>query len=173
MDDIKVYASTSLVETSTGAIGDDLNAHKNDKNNPHEVTAAQARALALDGSNAMTGTLRIQNDNPHLSLDSSTSGRSVKQTHWGSASVFDIQNYKDENNYTAIRLRPESSDLKDVIGIYYTKGGVASNATVLHTGNVADYAQPKITGTVGQFLVIGSDGNVTTKTINSAEGASF
>ena len=34
-------------------------------------------------------------------------------------------------------------------------------------------AQDKITGTEGQFVVIGSDGNVTTKTIPSAEGVSF
>ena len=33
--------------------------------------------------------------------------------------------------------------------------------------------QPKITGTAGQFVVIGEDGNVTTKTITNAEEASF
>lgn len=34
-------------------------------------------------------------------------------------------------------------------------------------------AQPKITGIAGQFVVIGEDGNVTTKTIANAEEASF
>ena len=33
--------------------------------------------------------------------------------------------------------------------------------------------QNKITGTSGQFVVIGSDGNVTTKTVHNAEEASF
>lgn len=33
--------------------------------------------------------------------------------------------------------------------------------------------QPKITGTSGQFVVIGEDGNPTTKTIPNAEEAGF
>lgn len=34
-------------------------------------------------------------------------------------------------------------------------------------------AQAKITGIPGQFVVIGDDGNVTTKTVPNAEEASF
>ena len=34
-------------------------------------------------------------------------------------------------------------------------------------------AQPIITGTAGQFVVIGDDGKVTTKTVYTFEGASF
>ena len=33
--------------------------------------------------------------------------------------------------------------------------------------------QSVITGTAGQFVVIGDDGNVTTKTIANAEGSSY
>ena len=39
--------------------------------------------------------------------------------------------------------------------------------------STAESKQDKIIGTAGQFVVIGSDGNVTTKTVPSAEGVSF
>lgn len=38
---------------------------------------------------------------------------------------------------------------------------------------LADSKQSKITGTAGDFVVIGADGNVTTKTIDNAEEVSF
>lgn len=55
------------------------------------------------------------------------------------------------------------------INLAYTN--VASDVTILES--FVNQKQDKITGTVGDFVVIGTDGNVTTKTIPYAEEASF
>lgn len=52
-----------------------------------------------------------------------------------------------------------------------TQSGMAADAKSV--GDQIANKQNKITGTAGQFVVIGDDGNVTTKTIPSAEEASF
>lgn len=49
--------------------------------------------------------------------------------------------------------------------------GKAADAKAV--GDAIISKQDKITGTAGQFVVIGNDGNVTTKTIPSAEGVDF
>lgn len=49
-----------------------------------------------------------------------------------------------------------------------------NNETLMAVINAIDETkQDKITGTVGQFVIIGDDGNLTTKTIPSAEEATF
>lgn len=51
---------------------------------------------------------------------------------------------------------------------------IDENTTALDAlETVANGKQDKITGTAGQFVVIGSNGNITTKTIAYAEEASF
>lgn len=62
-----------------------------------------------------------------------------------------------------------SSVLCKIIGTF--DGGDDDN--VLISVDIEYPCQPTITGTAGQFVVIGDDGNVTTKTVPSAEGASF
>lgn len=49
----------------------------------------------------------------------------------------------------------------------------AATTAAANAQSTANSKQAKITGTAGQFVVIGSDGNVTTKTVPDAEEASF
>ena len=67
-----------------------------------------------------------------------------------------------------IQLSPDLSD-------YYTKEEIdAINLNIdLSPYALISETQGKITGTAGQFVVIGNDGNVTTKTIPLAEEATF
>lgn len=66
-------------------------------------------------------------------------------------------------------------DVNDVpdsnIKLHFTRINVGSGASRIVPVYID--TQPKITGNIGDFVVIGDDGNVTTKTVPYAEGASF
>lgn len=56
----------------------------------------------------------------------------------------------------------------------YPRIKIGDGNTLLSTLSFIDkQKQDKITGTAGQFVIIGDDGNVTTKTVPYAEEASF
>lgn len=55
--------------------------------------------------------------------------------------------------------------------IYYTELEIDNKVSTLNT--TLNNKQDAITGTSGQFVVIGTDGKPTTKTISYAEGVSF
>ena len=67
----------------------------------------------------------------------------------------------------------EGAIVKVIIDTYLNNAFVQNADTNTYLEGRFDNKQLKITGTPGQFVVIGPDGFVTTKTINSAEGASF
>lgn len=66
-------------------------------------------------------------------------------------------------------------------GVYTELTAIQEDITTINDNMVTktyvdtqvELKQDKIIGTAGQFVVIGSDGNVTTKTILNAEEASF
>lgn len=64
------------------------------------------------------------------------------------------------------------TEIKHKVPISRTINGKSLSANI--TLSASDIgAQAAITGTAGQFVVIGDDGNVTTLTVSNAEGVSF
>lgn len=55
-------ATKGQLDTDVGAVQSSLNSHLTDYSNPHQTTADQVQALALDGSNDMHGSILFDND---------------------------------------------------------------------------------------------------------------
>lgn len=71
-----------------------------------------------------------------------------------------------QNNLTVHNTATDAhADIRSAVSTAQTRADAAYS--------LAESKQPKITGTAGQFVVIGDDGNVTTKTVPYAEEASF
>lgn len=81
-----------------------------------------------------------------------------------------------KNQYTpyTIEFTNEPEEVLRADGIKYkTESEDTNNTDTTTVREVLDSKQDKIRGNIGQFVVIGNDGYVTTKTILVAEEASF
>lgn len=136
MSDIKRYASESLVETTASTINDDLNAHKNDKNNPHEVTAEQVGAVNKSGD-TMTGNLTIEGSYPSLEFYATDTNESFIFTGRNGTAYISSQNIEgDTSNRRIFDVNNSSvADLQAALQLYDFVDGNYTGYNVLHTGN--------------------------------------
>ena len=77
---------------------------------------------------------------------------------------------------TEYKLPYTASEISERLGmvsntVLYTNQSLTDEQKELARSNIG--AQKKITGTAGQFVVIGEDGNVTTRTIVIAEEVAY
>ncbi len=127
---------------------------------PHTVSTATAPTLNVNSLGAKAIRRRVSNSTATTVAGSAaswlTANKPILVTYDGTYWVADIP-------------RANATDIYGTLPIASGGTGAADAATALT--NLG--AQAAITGTAGQFVVIGTDGKVTTKTIDSAEGASF
>ena len=111
-----------IIESTERATWDQ---HVANKSNPHETTAAQVGALALNGG-TITGDLKISKVAPYLRLEDTTSGRTASLYEYNTGWMY-LQNSKDSNNRTTLIIAPETESAKNWIKIQNSVNGT-------HTG---------------------------------------
>lgn len=129
------------------------------------LSASDVGALSLAGG-TMTGEIKIgQGDGYGIQLGTNgrinaTVGTNTKATMFGVVNgVYYLGHSGFDTTIRGSAVRPT-----------YNGNNMALYSDVSSLGTSK---QDKITGTAGQFVVIGDDGNVTTKTISNAEEATF
>jgi hypothetical protein len=99
-----------------------------------DYTAAMVGALALNGSNAMTGNLTVEREYPCAFVKEKTAGRGLRVAAYPN-SFSGIENYKDGSNYRGIRINTESDAVSKAVILCQMKAGQWSEYNILHTGN--------------------------------------
>lgn len=167
----KTYTDQKIADIPATDVSGQINAHNADPtahadirddlaqkaDSDHKHTAADVGALALDGSNSMSGNLQIQNASPVFAMTSETTGRFHKVLG-GSAGATYIYTQADANNYNVLKLNPETSDLSEAMQLVRVVGGTMKRYNVLHAGNLAEmgvgaqmaYGSYEGTGTYGE-----------------------
>ena len=96
------------------------------------LTPANIGAVSLAGD-TMTDDLRISKQSyPQLSLIDIGKGRRFRVIGGEHGA---LRNSKDDANYRALSISPETSDIKSALRLTQNAGGVWSEYNVLHTGN--------------------------------------
>lgn len=103
---------------------------------------AELGAVALDGSNKMTGDLEIAKASPTLRL-TANAGR-VTIITMGS-SVMTIRNQLDADNRTTLQLGSENSSVASLLRLLTNKSGQPATYDVLHTGNLEELGIGSVT----------------------------
>lgn len=105
----------------------------------HTHTAADVGAVSKAGD-TMTNDLRIAKVGyPQLSLVEQTSGRRFRVIGGEHGA---LRNARDDANYRALSISPETSDIKSALRLTQNVDGVWSEYNVLHSGNCSNYAVP-------------------------------
>ncbi len=101
-----------------------LSDHINDKNNPHEVTAAQVGALPLDGSKSMTGALWLA---AYLGRVAAFSNSTVLQN---------FRSSKDTNNGVSLDVS-SNRDLAEALTLEKTVSGTTTSYKIFGEHNLS------------------------------------
>lgn len=166
-------SSTDLVDTEEpiNIIGDPpevdpvvqsaINEHADNTNNPHGVTAAQAGAVALDGSGVMTGDFKMTKDYPEIRLENTHSNRSVIMQ--GYDDYVEFGDYVDDTNHRLLRIKPASEDVITGVALIEMNGGEWGNYNLFgehnkpygaYHGNGNATSRTISTNAIGRLLMV-------------------
>ena len=125
----------------------------------NKPTAADVGAVALDGSNYMTGNLSVQKASPIVILkDTSTEGetRTIHAGHGYAVQVVNKTGDYSTRRQLSIYDSADKANVADALQLFDIVGGKNTPYTVLHTGNMSANGVAKIE--TGSYVGTGGSG---------------
>ena len=101
----------------------------------NKKTASTVGAVALDGSNTMTGNLNIEKSMPVLKMHNTSNDRHAWIIQSDSDHSITISNRVDDNNRSQLLINPETVSLDQALRLYRAVDGKGVSYNILHTGN--------------------------------------
>lgn len=101
----------------------------------NKPTSADVGAVALNGSNTMTGDLLISRANAAVSAQNTSTNRKAKLQSVDDGSAY-LHNTLDNSNRSSLQLKPETDDLKSALTLLRFVSNKETKAYIIHhTGN--------------------------------------